>query len=152
MPSGGAKRAVLYDLYKRSSPSRPNADGLSATCDIQNGTRPPPVVVFLYVEGVGVDTRAEMILGHVADCATTGTYIDDRYKHADKLADVFKNIPIALQVVAPDTTYDQTFVDNGTAAGMGVIMTKEVVNSPANSFTPHPLATVAKQVEAKTDM
>lgn len=149
MPSGsGAKRVVVYGLGKRTSPSAANAGVLAGKFAIQKGTRPTPGVVGLYVEDLGTNTT----LAHVAEGATAGAYVDERYKHADKRGDALKKIPSELQVVALTTSFDQTLVDNGVAVGMGVITTKEVVNSPANALTPHSLADVARQVAAETGM
>lgn len=153
MPSGGAKRVVVYGLGKRSAIGAGNAGMLAAKFAIQKGVRPSPGVIGLFVEDLG-ETDAKTTLANVAEGATVGAYVDERYKHADKRGDALKKIPSELQVVALSASgaFDEKLVENGVAIGMGVITTKEVVNSPANALTPHSLAAVARKVAEETGM
>lgn len=133
----GPKRIILYGLGKR-------CDGLhsvygAAKFAVEKGI---PIKSCTSVS-LYVDDPVSEIVAHVAEGAIVGGYVDERYKekHEDN------TVPSELLVVGAQSGKKfEEGVARGSAIGLGVLTTKEVISAPANALTPHTLATAARNV------
>lgn len=136
----GPKRVVLYGLGKKSK-------GVSSVSGAAK---------FAMQKGMGIKSCTSVgiylhdpcakCVTEMAEGATVGGYVDERYKEKKDS----EKVPTELVLVGVKTEpkYEKA-VSRGRALATGIITTKEVINAPANALTPATLAlaseTVAKE-------